>query len=97
MGFICGLLILFLLFTLKSYSLLFSGLFYEAICFKYCLVLFCYLFFSPFSIAITSLEEERANIGVFSYFFFSICTLVLFVSSSTWCLGWAAACDCGTP
>ena len=38
------------------------GLFYEAICFKCCLVLFCSC---PFSIAITSLGEERANLSVF--------------------------------
>ena len=29
------------------------------------LVLFCSLFFSPFSIAITSLGEERANLSAF--------------------------------
>ena len=54
------------------------------------------IFFSPFSIAITSLGEERAN-RLFSYVC-SICAcLVLSVFSSSWCLGWAAACDCGTP
>ena len=40
--------------------LLFVALFYEAICFMPYLVLFCLVFFSPLSIAITSLGEERA-------------------------------------
>ena len=55
---------------------------------------FCVLvFFSPFSIAITSLGEERANLSDFRTFF---CTcLVLSVFSSSWCLGGAVA--CGTP
>ena len=36
---------------------------------------------------------------LFCYCIFqSICAcLVLSVSSSSWCLGWAAACDCGIP
>ena len=46
------------------------------------------VFFSPFSIAITSLVEERA----------SLCAcLVLSVSSSSWCLARAVVCDCGIP
>ena len=58
-----------------------------------CLVLFCSCVFSPFSIAITSLGEERAN-QCFLYVC-SICAcLVLSVSASSWCLGRAAACDC---
>ena len=48
--------------------LLLCGLFYEAICFKSCLVLFCSCIFSPFSIAITSLGEERANLCAFRTF-----------------------------
>ena len=57
------------------------------------------MFFSPFSIAITSLEEEkeRANLGAFLYVCSIFACLVLSVSSSSWCLGKAAACDCGTP
>ena len=39
------------------------GLFYEAICFMSYLV-----FFSPFSIVITSLGEERANLSAFCMF-----------------------------
>ena len=56
--------------SVKSYSLLPCGLFYEAICFKSCLVLFCSCVFSPFpfSIAITSLAEERANLSAFRTF-----------------------------
>ena len=61
--------------------------------FVLCLIL-CYfvlVFFSPFSIAITSLGEERANLSAFCG------CLVLLVSSSSWCLGRAAVCYCGTP
>ena len=50
---------------------------------------FVLVFFSPFSIAITSLLDEIV---------FWICAcLDLLVSSSSWCLERAAACDCGTP
>ena len=57
---------------------------------------FVLVFFRPFSIAITSLGEERANLSFL--YVCSICAcLVLSVSSSSWCLGWDAACDCGTP
>ena len=62
-----------------------------------CLTLcyFVFVFFSPFSIAITSLGEERAKLSAF-------CTFVRFalvwsVSSSSWCLDRAAFCDSGTP
>ena len=41
------------------------GLFYEAICFMSYLVLFVLVFFNPFSIAITSLRDERANLSAF--------------------------------
>ena len=45
------------------------GLFYEAICCMYFRVSFCScVFFSPFSIAITSLGEERANLSAFRTF-----------------------------
>ena len=55
---------------------------------------FVLVFFSPFSIAITSLGEERANLSAYVC---SICAcLVLSVYSSSLCLGRAAACDCGT-
>ena len=62
-----------------------------------CIILFL-CFFSPFSIAITSLGEERANLSAFSTFirFVRFC-LDLSVSSSSWGLGRAAVCDCGTP
>ena len=54
-----------------------------------CVILFL-CFFSPFSIAITSLGEETANLSAFSYVC-SICAcLVLSVSSSSWGLGRAA-------
>ena len=58
---------------------------------------FVLVFFSPFGIAITLLEKEKANLSAFWYVC-SICAcLVLSVSSSSPCLGWAAACDCSTP
>ena len=53
-------------------------------------------FFSPFSIAITSLGEERANLSAFRMFdrfvLVWICQFPL-----PRCLGRAAVCDCGTP
>ena len=59
---------------------------------------FVLVFFRPFSIAITSLGEERANLSAFRTFVRSVCAcLDLSVSSSSWGLGWAAVCDCGTP
>ena len=54
--------------------------------FVLCLTL-CYfvlVFFSPFSIAITSLGEERANVGAFRAF---VRFVLVWVSSSSWCLG----------
>ena len=53
---------------------------------------FVLVFFSPFSIAITSLGEERANLSAFRTF-----VRFVLVSSSSWGLGRAAVCDCGTP
>ena len=50
------------------FLLVFCGLLYEAICFKSYLVLFCSCIFNPFWIAITSLGEERANLGAFHAF-----------------------------
>ena len=49
---------------------------------------FVLVFFSPFRIVITSLGEERANLCA---------CLDLSVSSSSWGLGRAVVCDCGTP
>ena len=51
------------------------------------------VFFSTFSIAITSLGEERANLSAFRTF----ACLDSKVSSSSWCLGRAAVCNYGTP
>ena len=64
-----------------------------------CLTLchFVLVFFSPFSIAITSLGEEKANLGAFRTFVRFVLVWILSVSSSSWCLGRAAVCDCGTP
>ena len=59
-----------------------------------CVILFLCIF-SPFSIAITSLGEERANLSAFRTFVRFV--LVESVSSSSWGLGRAAVCDCGTP
>ena len=65
-----------------------------------CLTL-CYfvlVFFSPLSIAITSLGEEKASLGAFRTFvrfalvwFGFVCFLFLLVS------GKGLVCDCGTP
>ena len=53
----------------RCYSLLLCGSFYEAIWFMSYLVSFCScVFFSTFSIAITSLGEERANLSAFRMF-----------------------------
>ena len=49
-----------------SYSLVLCGLFCEAICCMSCL--FVLVFVSPFSIAIISLREERANLSAFRMF-----------------------------
>ena len=58
---------------------------------------FVLVFFSPFSIAITSLGEGRANLSAFLYVCSVCACLDLSVSSSSWGLGGAAVCDCGTP
>ena len=60
-------------------------------------IYFVLVFFSPFSIAITSLGDERELILVLFIHLFVCACLVLSVSSSSWCLGKAAVCDCGTP
>ena len=60
-----------------------------------CVILFL-CFSVPFSIAITSLGEERANLSAFHTFVrFVLVGFVGFLFS--WCLGRAAVCDCGTP
>ena len=55
------------------------------------------MFFSPFSIAITSLGEERANLSAFPTFVRFVLVWICRFLSSSWGLGWAAVCDCGTP
>ena len=58
---------------------------------------FVLVFFGPFSIAMTSLGEERADLSAFRKFY-SICAcLVLSVSFSSCCLGRTVACDYGIP
>ena len=60
--------------------------------FVLCLIL-CYfvlVFFSPSSIAITSLGEERANLSAFRTFVQFALVWFFSVSSSSWCLGRAA-------
>ena len=57
---------------------------------------FVLVFFSPFSIAIASLGEERANLSAFSYVCSVCACLDLSVSSSSWGLGRAVVCDCGS-
>ena len=48
--------------------LLFVALWFILICFMSYLVLFCFCVFSSFSIAITSLGEERAILSAFCMF-----------------------------
>ena len=55
---------------------------------------FVLVFFSPFSIAITSLEEERANLSAFRTF---VRFVLVWICLFPWGLGRAAVCDCGTP
>ena len=79
--------------------LFFVALVYSTRRFVLCLTL-CYfvlVFLSHFSIAFTSLGEERANISAFRTFVRFYASLVLLVSPSSWCLGRAAVCDCGIP
>ena len=52
---------------------------------------FVLVFFSPFSIAITSLGEEKTKLFV-PFVLVWFCLL-----SSSWCLRKAAVCDCGIP
>ena len=62
-------------------------------------VLPCVILFLCFSVLLalrTSLGEERPNPSAFRTFARFVC-LVLSVSSLSWCLGWAAVCDWGSP
>ena len=71
---------------------------YSARRFVLCLTL-CYfvlVFFSPFSVAVTSPGKQRANSAFRSFVRFALVWFCLFPPSS-WCLGRAAVCDCGTP
>ena len=56
------------------------------------------VFFGPFGVAVASLGE---GVGCWSWCFSYVCSvcacLDLLVSSSSWVLGRAAVCDCGTP
>ena len=71
-------------------------MFYSARRFVLCLTLFYFVlvFSSPISISITSLEKR-----VLSAFRTVVRFAIVWVSvsSSSWCLGRAAVCDCGTP
>ena len=60
-------------------------------------VLPCVIFFLCFSVLLALRLPRLGKRECFSYVC-SICAcLVLSVSTSFWCLGRAAACDCGTP
>ena len=52
------------------------------------------VFFSPFSIAITSLGEQRANLGDFRAF---VRVVLVWSCRFPLPLGRAVVCDCGTP
>ena len=58
---------------------------------------FVLVFFSPFGVAVASLWEEGAGLGAFRAFVRFVLVWGLSVSSSSWCLGRAVVCDCGTP
>ena len=53
--------------------------------------------YSPFSIAITSLGEERAYLGAFRTFVRFVLVWICRFSLPLGGLGRAAVCDCGTP
>ena len=56
------------------------------------------MFFSPISIMITWLGEERAGLYASRAFIMFILHTLLFVFfSSSWCVGLAVNYDCGTP
>ena len=57
---------------------------------------FVLVFFGPFGVAVASLGEVRAYLSAFRTFVRFVC-LDLSISSSSWGLGRAAVCDCGTP
>ena len=58
-------------------------MFYVTLCY------FVLVFFTPFSIAITSLGEERANLSAFRTLF-DLCLFGFVGFLSSWCLGRAA-------
>ena len=77
------------------YVYVFLFVFFFILSFVWCY--FVLVFFSPLSIAITSLGEERELILVLFVRLFDLRLFGLSVSFSSWCLGRVAACDCGTP
>ena len=68
------------------------------VCFSLCR--FVIVFFGPFGVVIASLGEGVCRGGGWSWCFSCVCSvcacLGLSVSSSSWGLGGAAVCDCGT-
>ena len=60
-------------------------------------MLFCSCVFSPLSIAITLLGEEKANLGAFCTFVRFVLVWFCWFFSFCWCLERAAVCNCGTP
>ena len=73
-----------------SYSLLLCGLFYEAICFMSYLVLFCCVFSVLSALRLPRLGKRELILVLF------VCLFDLRLFGFVWCLGRAAACDCGT-
>ena len=67
--------------------------------FVLCLTLchFVLVFFSPFSIAITSLGEARANLSAFRTFVRFVLVLICRFPLPLGVWEWAAVCDCDTP
>ena len=74
-----------------SYSLLLCST--RPFVLRLALCYFVHVFFSPFSIAITSLGKR--DFSAFPYVCSIRACLVLSISSSFWCLRKAAACVCG--
>ena len=81
---------------LKHYSLLLCGLFYQATCFMSYLVSFCSCVSVLLTLRLPRLEKRHLILVLFVRLF-DLCFLALLVSSSSWCLGRAKVCDCGTP
>ena len=78
------------------FSIVFSSTRRFLVSLAFCLVLVIF-FFSPFSIAITTLVKERAGLCAFVHLFVSLLLFYVYFFSSSWYQGLAATYYCGTP